>query len=391
MCTLRSETSNTAAKKLDGLLVIDFTAAVAGPLATQLLSDCGARVIKIEPPGGDFLRKTWPIGDTEPSYYFVSVNRGKESVCLDLKNADDLAFAKKLILHADVLVENFRPGVMEKLGLGYETVKQLNPGIIYASLSGFGQTGPNHDRACFDLVAQAYSGLMQTNGSNNTGPHRVGFSIADVATAMWGYMAITTALFARERHGEGDHIDVAMVDSLFAMQLAPVVAYTALNKEPENEGNRSGAAAPFGTLPTRDGHIVVAVVSEHQWQQFCNTIGAPELMENDLFSTPSLRLKYRDEMRAILRPIFTQKTSAEWLDILQAGGVPSGPINTMAQVCHSEQIKERNMLVTVGDIKVAGNPMKFLKQSDISCYPPVPTVGAHTVAVKQEFNQQEGK
>ncbi|HGY2281773.1 TPA: CoA transferase [Citrobacter braakii] len=391
MRTLFSESSDITPRKLDGLTIIDFTAAVAGPLATQLLADSGARVIKIEPPNGDFLRKTWPIGDTEPSYYFVSVNRGKESVCLDLKNAEDLDFAKKLIRHADVLVENFRPGVMNRLGLGYDAVKQLNPEIIYASLSGFGQTGPNHDHACFDLVAQAYSGLMQTNGNNNTGPNRVGFSIADVATAMWGYMAITTALFARERYGEGDHIDVAMVDSLFAMQIAPVAAYTSLNKEPENDGNRSGAAAPFGTLPTRDGHIVVAVVSEKQWQIFCKTIDAPELAQNELFASPSLRLKNRDYMREILHPLFIQRTSAEWLDILQVGGIPSGPINTMEQICHSAQIKERNMLVTVGNIKVAGNPMKFLKQSYASHYAPVPEAGEHTAAVKQEFCQKESK
>lgn len=372
--------------KLEGLLVIDFTAAVAGPLASQLLADSGARVIKVEPPTGDLLRKAYPIGDSEPSYYFVGVNRGKESICLDLKNSEDVEFVKKLISKADILIENFRPGVMDRFGLSYEIVKEINPSIIYASISGFGQTGPNHHRACFDLIAQAYSGLMVVNGSEHTGPSRVGFSIADISTAMWGYMAIVTALVGRERHGGGDHVDVAMVDSLFAMQVAHVVAYTALNKEPERDGNRSGAAAPFGMIPTKNGHMVLAAVSEKQWADFCRVIGMPELKMNKQFNSPAQRLKNRNAMSELLIPLFKNKTTEEWLVILEAGGIPSSPINTIEQICKSDQIRSRDMIVEVGDVKVPGNPMKFLSQVKKDKVIRAPKLGEHTQTIKNEFN-----
>lgn len=373
------------AKKLEGLFVVDFTIAMAGPFATQCLADNGARVIKIEQPDGDMLRTAYPIGKTEPSYYYVGGNRSKESVCLNLKDPVDLAFAKKIISKADVLVENFRPGVMDRLGLSYEIVQKLNPRIIYASVSGFGQTGPNKHRACFDLVAQAYSGLMMTNGDSKFGPIRVGFSIADISTAMWAYMAIMTALFAREQTGKGDYIDIAMVDCLFAMQVAPVVAFTALGKEPDRDGNRSKVAAPFGSLPTQDGHLVVAVVGEKLWRTFCNAIGLTHLADDSRFASPSLRSENRDEMRAILWPLFKQKSTREWLEILEKAGVPAGSINTMSDICNSEQIKQRHMLVDVGGIKVAGNPMKFAEQPDQLSYPPVASIGQNTEAVKKEF------
>jgi CoA:oxalate CoA-transferase len=371
--------------KLEGLLVVDFTAAVAGPFATQLMADSGARVIKIEAPSGDMLRTASPIGDTGPSLYFVGVNRGKESVCLDLKKSEDLEFAKTLIRRADVLVENFRPGVMDRFGLGYAAVKELNPKIVYASVSGFGHTGPNQHRACFDLVAQGYSGLMQTNAEESGQPSRVGFSMADVSSAMWAYMAIMTALFARERTGEGDHVDVAMIDGLFAMQIAPVVAYTELGEEPHRDGNRGGAAAPFGTIPTQDGHLVVAVVGAKLWSDFCAAIGMPELVADARFATPALRLRNRDIMRAVLRPLFATKTTTDWLDILERGGVPSGPINSIEQICKSEQICAREMLVTVGEVHVPGNPMKFSSVRHRQHYPTVAEIGQHTEAVKREF------
>lgn len=376
-------------KKLEGLLVIDFTAAVAGPFATQCLADNGARVIKIEARTGDMLRSAYPIGDTGPSYYFVATNRGKESVCLDLKQPDDLKFAQTLISQADVLVENFRPGVMDRLGLGYEAVKLLNHKIVYASVSGFGHTGPNRHRACFDLVAQAYSGLMETNGSAESGPSRVGFSLADVSSGMWAYMAIMTALFAREQTGEGDYVEVAMVDGLFALQVAPVVAYTAMGKGPNRDGNRSGVSAPFGTLPTQDSHLVVAVVGEKLWRDFCIAIEQPHLLDDARFSTAALRLANRNAMSAIIRPVFATKTTAMWLDILEKAGVPSGPIHTIEQISRSEQIFARDMLVEVGDVKVAGNPMKFKKQPARLKYPAVPEIGEHTMAVKHEFLDQQ--
>ncbi len=372
--------------KLDGLLVIDFTIAMAGPFATQCLVNNGARVIKIEQSEGDMLRTAYPIGETGPSYYFVAGNRGKESVCLNLKTQEDLLFVKKLMSQADVLVENFRPGVMERLGLGYEAVKQINPKIVYASVSGFGHTGPNKDRACFDLVAQGYSGLMATNGDPDMGPMRVGFSMADVSTGMWAYMAIVTALFARERTGQGDYIDVAMVDGLFAMQVAPVVAYTALGNEPHRDGNRSGVASPFGSIPTQDGYIVIAVVGEKLWHGFCAGIGLPDLARDPRFTTASLRLKNRDEMRKVLWPLFKQKTTKEWLDILEKAGVPAGPIHSMAEICNSAHIAARHMLVEVGDVKVAGNPMKFSSQSERLNFPKVASIGEHTETIKKEFS-----
>jgi CoA:oxalate CoA-transferase len=373
-------------KPLDGILVVDFTQAFSGPFCAMMLSDNGARVIKIERPGsGDMLRDAGPFDDKHDSLYFASGNRGKESVEFNLGNEEDKKVIFNIIKKADILLENFRPGVMEKLGYGYEAVKAVNPNIIYTSISGFGQTGPRKHEPGFDMIAQGYSGLMSVNGQEHGEPTRVGVSMGDMTGSVFAYMSTMTALYARAVNGKGTHVDISMVDGLFALMQPCVPNYLQMGKVDGPEGNSHPAVSPFGMIPTKDGHVIVAVLGAKLWKSFCQAIERPEIESEVDFDSNEHRLQNREALRQIVRPIFKTKSTEEWLDVLQKGGIPCAKVNTIKDACEFDQIIARNMICQAGDYKLAGNPMKFSEYEDESVKKPVPTLGEHTDTIKKEF------
>ncbi|CNI92929.1 CaiB/BaiF CoA transferase family protein [Yersinia aldovae] len=371
---------------LNDVLVIDFTQALAGPYCTLLLSYNGARVIKIErPASGDMLRSAAPFTPEGLSIFWASVNSNKESCALDLKNNDDLELIKNIIRKADILVENFRPGVMEKLGLGYDDVKKINPTIIYTSISGFGTTGPMAHEPGFDLIGQGYSGMMPINGDVDKDMGRIGFPIGDISAGMWGYMSTMTAYCGRLKTGVGAYIDISMLDGLFAMMPVEVTAYTKLNELGHYTGNIDPAAAPFGAIPTQDSAIIVAVLGEKLWLSFCQAVGKIEWYDDPYFKTGPDRIKNRAALQAVVQPLFKQKRTAEWQKILTDAGIPNGVINDIKQACEQPQIAARNMLVKAGDYLVPGNPMKISSNFEMKTFKAPETIGASTDKIRKDF------
>ena len=375
-----------ANKPLDRIIVVDFTQAFSGPYCTMMLADNGARVIKIERKGiGDMLRDAGPFDNNNNSLYFASGNRGKESIALDFKNDDDRSLAWALIRKADILVENFRPGVMDKLGFSYDKVKELNSKIVYASISGFGHTGPQKHEPGFDMVAQGYSGIMSVNGELDGNSLRIGVSIGDMAGGVFAYMSIMTAMFARERTGIGTRIDVAMLDSLFALMPPEVANYMNCHKTSTTRGNAHPCIAPFGVIYSSDGELIISVLGTKIWKAYCSALEMPELADNPLFCTNELRLKNRTVLRELTRPLYRKKTTEEWLKIFKKFGVPCAKVNNVEDACNMEQIKERNMLCKSGDYILAGNPMKMSSYEDNYIKGKIPELGEHTDAVRKEF------
>lgn len=373
-------------KVLDNILVLDFTQALAGPYCTMLLAYNGARVIKIERPGcGDMLRSAAPFDKDGTSIFWASANSNKESCEFDLKNPEHLKIIKNIIKKADILVENFRPGVMEKLGLGYDIVSKLNPKIIYTSISGFGTTGPMAHAPGFDLVGQGYSGMMTVNGDLEKGEGRVGFPIGDVSAGMWGYMATLTALCGRLRTGKGAYVDVAMLDGLFAMMPSEVVAYTKLGDIAHSSGNIDPAAAPFGALKTKDGAVIVAVLGDKLWQAFCKAIDRIDMYSDEKFKTGPDRIKNRPQLQHIIQPLFKEKTTAEWQQLLTAQGIPNGVVNSIKQTCEMAQIEARRMLVESGDYRVPGNPMKIQTSMESDSFAAPQELGQSSAKITKEF------
>jgi len=365
---------------------MDFTQAFSGPFCTMMLADNGARVIKIEKKiTGDMLRDAGPFDDDHNSLYFASGNRGKESVELDLTDSNDIALVKAIIKDADILVENFRPGVMAKLGLSYEDVIKINPKIIYTSISGFGQTGPRKHEPGFDMIAQGYSGLMSVNGELHGKALRVGVSIGDMNGGLFAYMGTMTALYAREKNEKGSHVDISMTDGLFALMPPQVANYSNTGKIETTCGNAHPAIAPFGVVATADGEIIISILGKKLWHAFCDLINRPEIEMDERFKTNELRLKNRNEFRKIERPILKTKTSDEWISLFQKAGIPCARINNIKEACEMEQIKARNMLCKAGDYILAGNPMKMSGYSDDYVKGKIPDLGEHTDKIRNEF------
>lgn len=372
---------------LDRVLVIDFTQAFSGPFCTMNLADQGARVIKIERPGtGDMLRKAGPFDGNHRSMYFASGNRGKKSVALDLSSKKDKKLIFSMIKKADIIVENFRPGVMDKLGYGYEDVKKVTPEIIYASISGFGHTGSKKMEPGFDMIAQGYSGLMSVCGDIGNDFQRVGISIGDIIGGMYCYMSIMTALYGREKTGKGTYIDVSMLDGLFSILSPEVASYMNTGQISKPSGNSHPNICPFGVVYTKDGKIIISVLGAKLWKKFCLAINMPELESHELYSTNELRLKNRVLFRKLIRPVFKTKYSKEWLDIFHKTGIPCGLVNDIKSACEMDQIKARNMICKAGEFMLAGNPMNLRTFSNPEEKGKVPELGEHTYSIKKEFN-----
>ena len=373
---------------LDDLTVVDLTRALAGPYCTMMLGDLGARVLKIETPdGGDDTRGWGPPFTGGESAYFMSINRNKSSVTLNLRDARARDVLWRLLGRADVLVENFRPGAMDRLGFGYEAVHTALPRLVYCSISGFGQTGPYRERAAYDLIVQGMGGLMGITGEPDGAPMRVGVAVGDICAGMFAAYAVLAALRARDRTGRGQWVDASMLDGQVAWMTYMAANYFATGGDPERVGSAHTNLVPYQPFRTRDGFVNVAVGSEGLWQRFCGALEVP-LTDDPRFATNADRVARRRELLELLEPIFAARTTAEWVPRLLEHGVPAGPIARMHEVMDDPQVVARGMVVDVehpraGRIRVNGVPVKLSDTPGRADAPPV--LGEHTDAVLQEL------
>jgi CoA:oxalate CoA-transferase len=372
---------------LAGVRVVDLTWYLAGPYATMILADLGAEVVKIERPDGDPVRGNGPFLDAAGAYssYFMSVNRGKQSVVLDLKQPRGRELLLELVARADVLVENFLPGTMARLGLGYETLAARNPRLIYAALSGFGQTGPYADRPALDVIVQAMAGTMSITGEADGGPLRAGASIGDVTGALYATIGILAALHERERSGRGQLVDVALLDSQVAILENAFARYFATGEVPGRYGTAHPLITPFQAFATADGHVVVAASSQAQWRALCGVLGREDLCADIRFAERAARTEHRAALVAILAEPFLQRTTDEWVALLSAAGVPCGPVNTVDAVAADPHVQARGMLVDLdvpglGEYRTLNSPLHLSRTPAAPAGPP-PRLGEHTDAV----------
>jgi len=374
---------------LENIRVLDLTRVLAGPYATMILGDLGADIIKIEMPGtGDDSRAFGPYVNNE-SAYFMSLNRNKRSITLNLKSEKGKEVFIEMVKKADVLVENFRPGTMEKLGLGYDYLSTINPRLIYAASSGYGHTGPYSKKAAYDAVVQAMGGIMSITGQKDGKFTRVGTSIADINSGLFTAIGILAALNSRHVTGKGQKVDVAMLDALVAILENAIARYVVTGEVPKPGGNRHPSIVPFEPFETLDGEVVVAVGNDTLWAKFCQVIGREELINDERFKTNPLRNKNYDELRPLIAESMKKKTTAEWLKLLDEAGVPNGPINTIDKVLEDPQIKARDMIVEIehpvaGKLKVPGVPIK-LSATPGSIRTPAPVLGQHTEEILKEL------
>ncbi|MFN2161084.1 MAG: CaiB/BaiF CoA transferase family protein [Candidatus Promineifilaceae bacterium] len=374
---------------LAGLRVLDLTRVLVGPYTTMILADLGAEVIKVEFPGiGDDARHYPPHINGE-SAYFMSLNRNKRSMTLNLKSEAGKLVFLDLVQKVDVLVENFRPGTMERLGIGYETLKEHNSGLIYAAASGFGQTGPYSGRPAYDGVVQAMGGIMSITGQPGGEPTRVGTSIGDIAAGLFAAVGILAAVIHRERTGEGQLVDVAMLDCQVALLENAIARYAAAGEIPGPIGNRHPSITPFEPFATSDGKLMVAAGNNVLWKKLCQALGSPDLAEDPRFETNSARTENYEALRPLIAEPMAGKTTAEWVEILEDAGVPNGPINTVDRVVADPQVLAREMIVDVehpvsGLTKLPGIPIK-MSATPGKIDRPAPLLGQHTLEILREL------
>jgi CoA:oxalate CoA-transferase len=376
---------------LAGIRILDFTRVLAGPYATALLADVGAEVIKVESPSGDDYRHIGPFIADE-SVLFQALNRGKKSIMLDLSRPEDRQKALRLAATADVLVENFRPGVADKLGIGWEAVTAVNPRLIYASISGFGQTGDAAGRPAYDIIIQALSGIMSVTGEPEGEPTLVGESIADVAAGLFASWAILVALVERQSTRRGRRIDLAMLDAMIAMQPLVVARCLASGEPPRRVGNRHALSAPFGVFRTSDGPIVLAVLNDKLMRGLSAVIGHPQLPSDPRFATDAARLANEPELRAIIEGWTLARTKDEAMAALTQAGIPAAPIRDMAEALAAPEVVARELLQTVhhpklGALRVPQQPVHFAGVPRGGATP-APSLGEHAGTIGKEESQR---
>jgi CoA:oxalate CoA-transferase len=367
---------------LSGIIVVDMTRVLAGPYAALLLAEMGARVIKVEPPRhGDDARAVGPFLKTKSgkvkSGYFMSINRGKESIALDLKADGDRAIFEKLLARADVVLENYRGGTMEKLGYGWATLKEKYPRLVYAAVSGFGHTGPYATRPAYDMVVQAMGGIMSLTGHPGGAPTRVGTSIGDLTAALYAALGIVTALYDRKTTAKGMKVDISMLDCQVAFLENAIARYVATGVVPGPLGARHPSIAPFAVFATKDSHIVIAAGTDGLFAKVCGVIGRPELAKDSRFLTNHDRVENALALQAETEAALAARNSKEWLALLEEAGLPSAPLNDVADVMEDPQVAARNMIVTaedpeLGPIRMQGNPIKLSDYDDPATRPPAP-------------------
>jgi crotonobetainyl-CoA:carnitine CoA-transferase CaiB-like acyl-CoA transferase len=372
---------------LDGITVLDLTRVLSGPYCTMLLADMGARVIKIEQPGkGDDTRAWGPPFLEGESAYFLSINRNKESVTVDFKHPEGRRLLEQLVANSDVVVENFRPGTLAKLGLDYQSLAPRHPRLIYCSISGFGQTGPRAKEAGYDAVMQGEGGLMSITGDPGGPGVRLGVAIADVTSGMFAAYGVAMALFARERTGRGQEVDLAMLDTVAALLTYQAGNYFASGKVPARLGNRHPSIVPYETFSASDGDFVLAVGNDDQWRRFCAVAGLPE---DPRFATNRQRVTNYDAVRPLIADRLRTQPRQLWIDRLNAAGVPCGSVRNLQELFADPQIQARQMVAgiehaTIGDLRVLGVPVK-LSDTPGAVRTPPPRLGEHTDAVLHDF------
>jgi CoA:oxalate CoA-transferase len=369
---------------LKGVRILDFTRVMAGPFCTALMADLGAEVIKVEPPHGDDYRHVGPFMNGE-SALFSLMNRGKRSIVLDLKNPKDLEVARALAGKSDVIVENFRPGVTRKLGIDYETLREINQRLIYVSISGFGQSGPLSERPAYDIIVQAMSGLMEATGEPDGPPTSVGESIGDLTAGLFASWATLAALFSRERTNRGQYIDVAMYDVLFSLLPTSIGQLLFTNKTPTRTGHRHPLSAPFGTYKANDGYVVVAVLNDRLFQQLCTVIGRKDLLQDERYKTDSQRSRNEPLVRAALEGWTILRDVADVVSVLSDHGIPASPIWNIAEAAASAHVAHRQLLAEVdhpslGKTRVIEQPVHFsgFARGNLAS---APTLGQHSKSI----------
>jgi CoA:oxalate CoA-transferase len=377
-----TETNGSGDRPLDGVRVLDLSRVMSGPFCTAMLADLGAEVIKIEMPEfGDDGRQFGPYIEGE-SAYFMLLNRGKKSMTLNLKSDRGRAILEALIGSSDVLIENFRPGVADRLGIGYAALEPLNPSLVYASISGFGQNGPLAGRPAYDLIVQAMSGLMDVTGQRDGPPTAIGESMADVCAGMFAAWGISTALFDRERTGKGRHLDIAMLDSMFSMMLTVLGLQLYSDRAPTRVGSRHPVTYPVDAFEAKHGHVVMVVSSDRAFGAFGKAIGQPALSEDERFRTNADRNANEDALKAIIEAWTSEHTADEIVEALDAAGIPAAPVLSLAEVANSDHIASREMISTVehptlGKIPLVHQPVRF-SGAERGFQRPPPGLGEHT-------------
>jgi len=375
---------------LKNLLVVDLTRVLVGPYCTMILSDLGARVIKVEAPEiGDDSRKFGPFIENY-SAYFMSLNRGKESIALNLKNDDDKKIFEKILAKADILVENFKPGTLEKWGYGWKEINKKYPKLIYASASGFGQTGPLRELPAYDMVVQGMGGLMSVTGQPNTEPTRVGTSIGDITAGLFTAIGINAALYDRQKTGKGTFIDVSMLDCQIAILENAIARYLAKNEIPEPMGSRHPSITPFEAFKTKDSYIIIAAGNDKLFKNLCNVLQIQEISTDERFSTNSLRSENVDQLKKIIEEKLSLKTTDEWIKEMEQLKIPCGPIFNIKQAVENPQVQERNMIISsfhkkIGEFKSAGNPIKMSTYKDEKTRGDIPDLDEHREKIIKEF------
>ncbi len=384
---------------LNGIRVFDLTRVLAGPSCTQILGDLGADVIKIERPGlGDDTRKYGPPfvldvdgTETTESGYYLSANRNKRSVTLNLTGAEGQSLAKRMINQCQVLAENFKVGNLAKFGLDYTSLKAENPGLVYCSITGFGQTGPKAKRPGYDFMAQGLGGIMSITGPPGGEPHRVGVPIADLTAGLWAAISINAALRHREVTGEGQHLDISLLDTQVSLLSIQGLNYLTSGEVPGLLGNAHPNIVPYQVFPTADGNIIVAVGNDDQFKRYCEFAGVPELIDDERFVTNKARVQNREALTQILNDVMRQKPSAYWLEALEKIKITCGPINNIDQVFDDAQVAARGMKIEMNHPATGGEPLSLIGSpskmsvTEVSYRHAPPMLGQHTEEVLEEL------
>ncbi|MDT8902591.1 CaiB/BaiF CoA transferase family protein [Anaeroselena agilis] len=376
-------------KPLEGIRVLDLTRVLAGPYTSMMLADFGADVIKIEAPDtGDDSRAFGPFVGKE-SAYFMSLNRGKRSVTLNLKSSEARDLFKEMAKKADVVLENYRPGTMERFGLGYDALRAVNPRIIYAACSGFGHSGPYMEKPAYDVIVQGLGGLMSVTGQEGGEPTRVGASIGDIAAGLFTVNGILMALYSRMITGRGQKVDVAMLDCQIAILENAISRYLVSGTVPKPIGNRHPSITPFEAFRAKDGHVIIAIGNDRLWAAFCRLIKREDLIADERFSTNACRTNNQKQLKTVLDEVFPTKSVDEWIETLDGAGIPCGPINTVDRAITDPQVQAREMIVEIehpvaGRLKMPGVPIK-LSETPGEVERPAPLLGQHTEEVLHEL------
>ena len=377
---------------LENVKVVDLTRTLAGPFCTMMLGDMGADVVKIEEPErGDETRSWTPFWNGE-STQFVSFNRNKRSLSLNLREKEGLDIVRALAADADVMIESFRAGALERMGLGYADICRINPGIVYCSISGYGRTGPMAEKPGYDLIIQAYSGLMDLTGDPDGLPLRVGFSLVDLFTGMMAYGSVVTALYHQRQTGQGQHIEAALLDGQVAALSYHATAYLATGVVPQRMGSGHPSLVPYQSFPAADGYFILGVANQGLWERFCAAIERPDLLADPRFLTNDDRVAHRAECVELLSGIFRTRTVAEWVEVIERAGVPCGPINRVDDVVNNPQVQARNMIAqlshpNVPDLKIPNSPLKLAETPPDLRRPP-PLLGQHNAEILAELGYE---